>query len=255
MNLGLYAYGIVTAGSLDAAPETSGVDPSHAPELFESRNLGAIVSRVDITEFEGEALQRNAAQPEWLERRVRAHERVLDVVLARTTVVPMRFGAIFSSADGLSALLTEHARTFTDALARVRGCSEWGVKVHCDVRRLVDGLADAAPEPVSGRGYLLRKKAVLDAEARTSDAVARIVREVHSSLGGIAEEAVTPASRAGAVLKGAYLVRDASREAFIRRVDEFQRRHVDAFTFEVTGPWPPYNFTSADVSGPLVAAR
>lgn len=249
MTPGLYVYGVVESGSLAGAVGTSGVtgDP---PMLFDVDGLTAIVNGVDVSEFEGEALERNVSSPEWLEHKVRAHESVLEDVLDRATVVPMRFGSIFSSPDGLRAMLTEHAGPLRAALARVAGRTEWGVKLHCDASRLAGSLAGGSPEPASGRGYLMQKKAQLDAGARAAEAAAAIAAETHEALAELADEDVAAAPRANEVLNGAYLVRDAEREGFMRRVEDLQRRHADAFAFEVTGPWPPYNFTSADVGGP-----
>jgi hypothetical protein len=218
--------------------------------LFGVGDLTAIVGGVDVAEFEGEALERNVASPEWLEQKVRAHESVLEAVLARAAVVPMRFGSIFSSPAGLQRMLTEHAAEFRAALARVQGRTEWGVKLHCDGARVVESLTGAPADPSSGRGYLEQKKTQLDAQARAAEAAAEVAAHAHESLAALADEAVTGAPRAGEVLNGAYLVRDEERTAFMRRVEELQRDHADAFVFEVTGPWPPYNFTNADVGGP-----
>ena len=249
MTPGLYVYGVVETGSLTGAIGTTGVG-GEAPMLFAVDGLTAIVCGIDVSEFEGETLERNVSSPEWLEWKVRAHESVLEDVLQRAAVVPMRFGSIFSSPDGLRSMLTEHAEALRAALDRVRGRTEWGVKLHCDASRLAGSIAGVSSEPPSGRGYLMKKKAELEASTRASEAAAAIASETHDALAEVADEAVRSASRANEVLNGAYLVRDGEREAFMRRVEELQQRHADAFAFEVTGPWPPYNFTSADVGGP-----
>lgn len=249
MTPGVYVYGVVQTGSLTGAVGTPGVT-GDLPALFDVDGLSAVVCGVDVAEFEGEALERNVASPEWLEAKVRAHEAVLEDVLARAAVVPMRFGSIFSSPDGLRAMLTEHAGALRDALARVRGRTEWGVKLHCDASRLAGSISGGSSEPSSGRGYLMQRKAQLDAGARVSEAAATIAAETHEALAAVADEAVVTSARGNEVLNGAYLVHDLERGAFMRRVEELQRLHADAFAFEVTGPWPPYNFTSADVGGP-----
>lgn len=249
MTPGLYVYGIVETGSIGRHIETPGIG-SDLPLLIDVDGLTALVSGVDVSEFEGEALARNVETPEWLEQKVRAHEAVIEDALARAAVVPMRFGSIFSSTDGLRLMLTEHAGELRSALDRVRGRKEWGVKVHCDRRRLTEALAGSGTSAGSGRGYLMQKKAELEADARAAEAAAAVAATVHESLAGAASEAVASPSRSGEVLNGAYLVRDDERDAFMRRVEELQERHAPAFAFEVTGPWPPYNFTSADVGGP-----
>ena len=249
MTPGLYVYGIVETGSLPGALRTAGIT-GDAPVLVDVGGLTAIASGVDVADFEGDALERNVATPHWLEKNVRAHEAVLEEVVERTTVVPMRFGAIFSSFDGLRHMLTEHGAVLREALVRVRGRTEWGVRVYCNAARLVESLAGTPAEATSGRGYLVQKKARLDAEARAAEDAAAAAAAVHQSLAEVADESLVADARGNEVLNGAYLVRHGERETFMRRVEEVGRSRGDAFAFEVTGPWPPYNFTSADVGGP-----
>lgn len=250
MTTGLYVYGVAAAGTIDAPPPGPAIESSRPPGLVAAGSLTAIVSEVDVGELEGEALERNARDPEWLEAKVRAHEAVLDAALTKTTVVPMRFGAIFSSERGLRDMLTDNAAQFGRCLERVRDRSEWGVKVHAAAAVVEEVATPAAP--ASGRDYLLRKKERLDARAGAAEAAAALARDVHAALSEIAAEAalVTARSATPPVLNAAYLVDDGLREPFMQRVSELQLLHGDPCTFEVTGPWPPYNFTSADVAGP-----
>lgn len=255
MTPALYVYGIVDADALKAPPQATGVDPAHALALLRVGSLTAIVSEVDVSEFEGDALERNASQPEWLEAKVRGHESVLDQIVATTTVVPMRFGSIFSSEAGLQAMLTEHETALKESLDRVRDRAEWGVKVYCDQRALSEQLAGPADEPRSGRDYLMQKSAELRLQTEAAEAASAVASQVHDALTGMAVDATTMAVRGGdpasvVVLNGAYLVDDDLRGSFMERVEELQTEHAGVYIFEVTGPWPPYNFTRADVSGP-----
>lgn len=246
MTPGVYVYGVVETGSLTGiGAEGIGGGP---PALFCVGDLAAIVCGVDVGEFEGETLERNVSSPEWLGQKVRAHEAVLEEAIAATSVVPMRFGSIFSSAAGVQRMLSEQAAEFRAALGRVRGRTEWGVKLHCDAARVVESLA-GAPEASSGRGYLEQRKAQLDARARAAEVAADAAARTHRSLAELADEAVVASARSGEILNGAYLVHDGRRTAFMRRVEDLQDGHAGTFVFEVTGPWPPYNFTDADVGG------
>ncbi|HEV2756741.1 MAG TPA: GvpL/GvpF family gas vesicle protein [Actinomycetota bacterium] len=245
MTSGLYVYGVAARG-LPAPPSGPAIDPERSPGVVEHGALAAIVSEVDVDEFEGDALERNAAAPEWLESKVRAHHAVLEGTLARTAVVPMRFGAIFSSESALRGMLAANETEFERCLERVTGRSEWGLKVHAPEPR---DLEEAAVAPRSGRDYLLQKKGRLDARAGAAEAAAELARSVHAALSGVADEAVLVTSRTPAAVNAAYLVAHRARDTFMQRVDALQRVHGEC-TFEVTGPWPPYNFTSADVTGP-----
>lgn len=255
MRRGLYVYGIVDSDALAGPVDTAGVDGSRGIALLVVRNLAAVVGEVEVGEFEGDALEQNVARPGWLEEKVRAHESVLEELVNTTTVVPMRFGSIFSSAGALTRMLLDRAGALEAALDRVRGRSEWGVKLHWDVGGVHAAMAQGAGPSLSGRDYLMRKSEQQKARDSALRTAAAIGLDVHTALSEVADAATQMAIRGGqsgslALLNGAYLVRDGKRDVFMRRVEDLQETYGGDYIFEVTGPWPPYNFTSADVAGP-----
>ena len=101
----------------------------------------------------------------------------------------------------------------------------------------------------------MRKSAQQKARESALREAAAIGLDVHAALSEVADAATQMAIRAGqsgslALLNGAYPVRDEKRDAFMRRGEELQEARGPDYLFEVTGPWPPYHFTSADVAGP-----
>jgi hypothetical protein len=253
MALGLYAYGVIEAGALREPLGVEGLEPEHPVSIFPSGELAVLVSEVEISEFEGEALESNLARPEWLEAKVRAHERVLDSAIERTTVVPMRFGSIFSTSDTLASMLSDHREDLSRSLDLVRGKAEWGVKVHFQPEDTSEQLVATTPEPVTGRDYLVRKKEDLRAVEEASALARKVAEEVHANLERVADQAVLtqpvgPVNR-NVILSAAYLVDHGNRETFMENVGKMQQEHAGKYMFEVTGPWPPYNFTNVDVGG------
>ncbi len=51
------------------------------------------------------------------------------VVVLERTVLPLRFGAVFSDDDGVATALAMHCDALWEALDRVDGAREWGVKI------------------------------------------------------------------------------------------------------------------------------
>jgi hypothetical protein len=83
----------------------------------------------------------------------------------------------------------------------------------------------------------------------------RWVTEVHESLSAAALDARVnpPTSRelggyeGDMVLNAAYLVAESDVGAFRRRTAELGERHRShGLRIELTGPWPPYNFTARE---------
>ena len=68
----------------------------------------------------------------WVERTARAHERVLEQVLRSAALVPLRLCTLYRDVDGVRHLLRESSTSLTEALAKVAGRTEWGVKVLAD---------------------------------------------------------------------------------------------------------------------------
>jgi len=125
----LYVYGVAAGAGV---PEgNAGVDERYPVRVVAENGLHAIASEVPLEEFGQDRIGERLADPVWLEAKVRAHERVLET-LSGATVVPLRFGAVFLGEEPVRAMLRERSALLRDALARVEGRREWGVKVLLD---------------------------------------------------------------------------------------------------------------------------
>src|SRR5439155_12281635 len=138
-----------------------------------------------------------------------------------------------------------------DLLDSVRGRCEWGIRVVADRDVLTRQLAPSAKAATSGGDYLRRRRAELQAVGEVDDLGARIADELHSCLAAAAERSAVLQPRQPdprLLLSTAYLVPFTGQEHFLARVSELQDAHAGV-TVEVTGPWPAYSFTQADVGG------
>jgi Gas vesicle synthesis protein GvpL/GvpF len=134
----------------------------------------------------------------------------------------------------------------------VRGRQEWGVRITADRETMLRKLAPAATAASSGSDYLRRRRAEMQADNEVGAEAARIAREIYDQLSHYAERAVVleprqPAPETLATL--AFLVPFVDQDAFLRFAKELDNSH-DGTSLDVTGPWPPYSFISADVGGP-----
>jgi hypothetical protein len=254
---GWYVYGVVPAAqaSQDWFADARGVHGPGAVVLVDDGELSAIASNVPLAEFGEAALDANIHDEAWLEEKVRAHDAVLEAALNRAPLVPFRFGTIYRSDEHVRAMLREHSY-LTGTLERLRGTVELGVKAFLDreeFERRHGGEPGEASE--GGRAYLLRKQQDRKlAEAQSSFAAA-CAQESHEQLCGAAEDGranpLHPLEASGwageMLLNGAYLVRQEREEAFRGTLAGLQSRFGDdAVRYELTGPWPPYNFVDAE---------
>jgi hypothetical protein len=186
---------------------------------------------------------------------------VLERLLADgRTLVPFRFGSLYAARTDVESFLVEREAQLVDALSRVERRVELGVRATLDAARaaeLARERVDATPaEGGAGAAYLARRKTELETDtALEQEAVAR-VRDAHDDLAQLAVESRLNPPRGDdgrgnvELLNAAYLV-DRDREAEFRdataSVAEAAPEHV---RFNVTGPWPPYNFVAGELGNP-----
>ena len=262
---GWYVYCVLDPRSLALPAELEGVAGSSVT-LIGDGDIAALASEVPLSEFGEESLRENLNDVAWLEDTALAHERVLETVLAQTTVIPMRLCTIYSSEGSVRDMLAQERAAFGDALARLEGRTEWGVKVFVDRSAVADAAperseeiaalraeVDALPE---GEAYLKRKQLDRLAAEEADDVVDECVDDVHARVSACAAEALlNPLQRPEVsghpgemVLNGVYLVEDVEVDTFHAAVSDLRDRFGPlGFEVEPTGPWPPYNFVKSSI--------
>jgi len=261
-----YVYGIASAEAeelADALATVWGVGSS-PPFIVEKDGLVAIASEVPLAEFDEERLRENLNDVEWLEQTARGHEEVLEAARESATIVPLRLCTIYRGEDHVRVMLEREQPVFRDAIRRLEGKTEWGVKLIAAPgaleRALVEEETDDADHVSPGVAYM--KSRGREAKEREEiDALANSwAAEAHDRLAHAAFEALLNplqnpevSGHVGEmILNGVYLVEDARMDAFTATVENLVVRFEDrGVGVEMTGPWPPYNF----VKGSIEAAR
>ena len=264
---GYYVYGIVGGNGsqpVQGLPE-AGMDPAYPVYALPYQAIQAIVSRAPLAEFGQEQIEANLEDLEWVKSKVCAHEHVLETVLAYHNLVPMKFCTIYQSEDRVRETLAQYYDDLVDALMRLEGKQEWGVKLYCDgealARRIAEtGDSDKVKElkaemakESSGAAYFMKKKmeqTIDEEKERVSDECAQCS---HDRLASHAEETVVnPLQSKQAtgrqeemILNGAYLVAAEQLAGFRVELESLQDEYGElGFSYELTGPWPPYNFVT-----------
>jgi hypothetical protein len=176
--------------------------------------------------------------------------------------VPMRLCTIFRNDGAAREMLVRERATLEETLERLRGSNEWGVKVVADARAVagavaqrnerVQELRDTIGAAGEGAGYLASRRLERLTREEVDADLEQWTRDIHEAVSGLASDArVNPASNrdlAGyegeMVLNAAYLVTEARTEEFRALVASLAERHGEhGLTVDLTGPWPPYNFS------------
>lgn len=164
-------------------------------------------------------------------------------------VIPCRFGMLLADDAQLLGLVHQHYAACEAELARLAGKLEVGVQaIFCGSN------VEAAPALertglTEGTRYLLAKK-------RHSDA-SRTLRAIAEDFAHACNAATAPwwtevqaqqhRLQHGLLLRLCYLVPRSHVAAFRHTYEQF-RQHATQRPLLYTGPWPPYSFTTIDLS-------
>jgi hypothetical protein len=169
------------------------------------------------------------------------HARVIADCFQHSTVLPFRFGTVFSDDESLRKSIRSNQRQFLSNIDKLRGKTEMHLKI------FVDDACGRAPErslPAEGAGreYLsnLRENATRTRERQTR---ARAVSfQMHRLFLPLDEEVSCRLTESGKmVLDIAHLI---DRKCVERYQNKFASTSalMRECQMQVSGPWPPYHF-------------
>lgn len=208
----IYVYAI--GEPLAAAPERCGLGGTRL-RVMACDGIAAVFSR------------HRTLQPRPSPAMLWSHEAVVERLMTRAAVLPLRFGTVLGDEQTLRAILTERRAQLAEGLERVRGRVELSVRVI--------GAPEPPPRAESGREYLIARRA---AHHRAE----RVAGEIHQPLAALAHDArLRVPATPPAILAAAYLVDHRQVDAFKARVEALAAARDD-LSIVGTGPWPPYSF-------------
>jgi hypothetical protein len=253
-----YVYGVLPWCA--EVPVTTGIEAGRSTIFIAEGPIMAVASLVSQAVFDLEPLRRNMADPHWLAEKVCQHEAVVEVMMARGPVLPMKFGTIFRSPDAVRRMLRQHAARFQEALDCVRDKEEWAVKGYADRAALQAAVLHGDPGLLAlsteastkgpGEAFFLRRKIEAAASAKAQEREGSLFREaveaIHRSVVEMAQHPPFLHETKGnerIVLALACLVRREGVETFLTTVEWWNRDHIgEGVRLIASGPWPPYHF-------------
>ncbi|MER7056941.1 GvpL/GvpF family gas vesicle protein [Streptomyces sp. NPDC000351] len=236
--------------------------------VLRAGGLCLVVQDVPAALFGEEALAERLNRPDDLERCARAHHRGVEAAAGQGPVVPLPMATLYHGDRSAEQAVVSREAVLDALLDRLRGRTEWAVKVHA-TERAKDAAADAGASADAGAGAAAGRAYLSRASARRrdrQDANAKAVAEADAVDAELRRYAVAatrhrPQSerltgrRAPQLLNAAYLVEDAERTAFTRALARLTAAgHRPAVEVSASGPWIPYSFArwdeDPDATGP-----
>jgi hypothetical protein len=191
---GLYLYGVVRA----RARWSRGGGDHHPLTAVRYRELEALVRPVPY------------AVPELGDAELADHQKLVDRLMRRGTVLPVPFGLVFQGRRAILRFLEDQYIVLDEGLSFLDG--HWEMRLHMT--------GDADLEELQGTATRL-----------------------YTDLRRFARAAIPLRAQEGRILSAAFLVDRGSWIRFVEQADDLNRAHPE-LVFDVTGPWPPYDFVN-----------
>ncbi len=209
------------------------------------RDIEAVISKASFEQMKPDA------------DNITAHQRVVEASRNIGTTLPIRFGTMFKSDEGVKKLLIKSYKDFKSKINKLGGKDEFGLKILIDkpeikkLELLVQGNSDEIKKlkkeiTIAGRGESYFLKMRMD-EAIKNEAFRKIEQfsgEIHHELSKTAEDScLLKADLEQILLNAAYLINKNNRERFNLKLEKLEARYKEhGLIFHRSGPWAPYSF-------------
>lgn len=242
---GKYIYGIVRhRGDIDFGPIGIGRRNDKVYGIG-FKDISAVVSNSPIMQYEA--------------RRVNMtnHEKVLEAVMAKFTVLPVRFSTISEHDDdsGIVRILEKEYDKFSELLDKMDGRKELGLKVIASDTPMFESIVEKYPDiknlknklinlPADKTHYQRMKIGEMVAEALKKE-TENYKTVILDRLGKLAEEVKTNDNYGELmILNAAFLIKNSIEPEFDKAVNELDELFGKLMTFKYVGTLPPYNFVN-----------
>ena len=240
---GKYIYGIIRhTDSEDFGPIGIGGRGDNV-YCVSYKNISAVVSNSPIIQYQA--------------RRVHmiAHQRVLEEVMKKFTVLPVRFSTIseHNNDDGILRILEKEYDKFSNLLDKMDGKKELGLKIlahetpiyesiiekYEEIRTLRDKLMNLPPDKTN---YQRMKIGEMVAEAlkKETENYKNTILDVLNPL--TVDVKINDNYGELMILNVAFLIKNSNEPAFDQAVKELDEKYGLFMTFKYVGTLPPYNF-------------
>lgn len=262
---GLYLYCIRKKGNSKFAVAVEGIGGEEVYNV-PYHDLQAVVSEVSLKEFGSGEIQKRATEDmAWIKDTALMHEAVIETVMNNSDglIIPLKFGVIFKERESLMGSLKKNYLKFKNLLSGLQGKEEWSMKIYCQSKPFENEIKKSSPiiqsklEEIkslpAGRQYFLKEEINEMAKREARGALSNYISIFLEKLNGLAEELkenqilgkeLTRKSDS-MVFNGAFLVKKEKVDKFRGEIQKLPAEYEKiGFTFESSGPWPPYNFVS-----------
>lgn len=283
---GVYLY-CIFSGREYALRLEKGIDNANPIFSIKYGDIEALASYVPLNEYDEASLEKNLQHLEWIAPRAQAHETIIESVMRFCTVIPIKFCTIFRDEFKVSAILKQNFDKFESLLDYLRDKQEWGIKVYVNSNKIgevdfsdptlsrsgevsqsrtadgessveVNKLDEKLAVASEGAAYFLKKKRDDMVKENAEKILRGLTEKIYDKLRSWSVEnrrnkllgRQSTGRSDDMILNVALLLTRSDVERVKSKIDKLAAGYSSkGFTFELSGPWPPYNFCTEGIEG------
>ena len=219
-------------------------------------DIAAIVSRID-TEFPKMSANQSFHDLNAFSTYAFTHEKSIELVMEKTTILPMKFGVVYNNEEDIDNLLREKYTYFKENLVKLDSKVEIGIKIYYNDAEIkekllkedieIKTLLEESAHQSKGRAYFTQQKIEQTLKNKIYDARTKNVKEILDflTLISLAIKNNDLINRTliekDMLLNVVILIKKLEEETIRKKLAELQTMY-SVFEFTVAGPFPPYNF-------------
>jgi len=218
------------------------------------QDIAAVVSDSEIVDY-------SHMPKDTLGRLLVSHQQLIEKVMVKHTIIPMRLGTFASSDEEVSMILSKGYRTIKDIFEKAKNSIE--IDVVATLNDLKSFLQEVSEEDeiTQLKQLLLNKEGgvTIDDQMKVGVLVKKhldkkkeiLAGQIQTALGEIAQHfKVHDLMDDKMVLNTAFLVSRNSQKEFEQKLDQINDKFEDKLNFRCVGPLPPYSFYTLEVKKP-----
>jgi len=217
-------------------------------------DIAAVVSDSEIVDY-------SHMPKDTLGRLLVSHQQLIEKVMAKHTIIPMRLGTFASSDEEVSMILSKGYRTIKDIFEKAKNSIEIDVVATLnDFKSFLQEVSEEEEIKQFKQSLLGKKGGVtIDDQMRIGLLVKKhadkgkeiLAGQIQTALGEIAQNLKAhDLMDDKMVLNTAFLLDKNRQKEFEHKLDEINDKFEDKLNFRCVGPLPPYSFYTLEVKKP-----
>jgi len=211
-----------------------------------------------INDYQGQEFQ--AMTKEELVHCLISHQAVIETVMKRCTILPVKFGTLLEDSTQVQRFLKQGYAQLSDALHQIQDKVEVEVAATWDVGRVLQEIGNEEEivrlkEQLIGRPAAETLEQRIQAGKRVKELLDRRRDSYRERMADFLQDTALDLQPNALlsdemVLNVAFLIHKDKQQEFDNRVKELDRLFHDQINFRIIGPLPPYSFTTVEVMRP-----